>query len=119
MKRQLPVVDIEGTSFMVDVIRDELWQQDNPSNTIPFTVFDQEGDGYTFLYDTLIKNVPRNRSRLKQMEPHFKWVTLPALMELDPEGIAIKYNIPMDILCPGATGISLLDDLEEEDDEQY
>lgn len=100
MKRQLPTVLIEGTTFYVDVLKDELREKSDPLNRIPFSVFDQEGNGYTFLYDTTRKNIPENRKALKHMEPHFKWVTLPALMELDPEGIAIRYNIPLEVLCP-------------------
>ena len=89
-------MDIAGTAFFVDVMHEELRQQDNPENRISFNVFNQEGDGYTFLYDRKRKNVPENPT---QMEDGFEWVTLPALMELDPEGIALKYDIPLDILC--------------------
>lgn len=28
------------------------------------------------------------------------WVSLPALMELDPEGMALRYDIPLEALCP-------------------
>jgi len=118
MKRKLPTIEIEGTIFFVDVINDELRQRDAPDNTIPFGVFDPEDDGYTFLYDMQRRNVPENRGALKKMEPHFKWVTLPAMMELDPEGIAIKYGIPLEILCPEIKGNdNLLDDIEGEWDE--
>jgi hypothetical protein len=109
MTRQLPKVDIAGTAFYVDVLHEELRQQDNPDNRISFNVFDQDGDGYTFLYDCKRMNIPVNR---EQMEDSFQWVTLPALMELDPEGIAQKYHIPLEILCP-----ELADPLSEDDDE--
>lgn len=112
MTRQLPVVDIAGTAFYVDVLHDELRQKDNPENRISFSVFDQEGDGYTFLYDMQAKNTPDNA---EHMEPHYKWVTLPALMELDPEGIALKYDIPLSILCPDLASIQK--DLYDEDEE--
>jgi len=100
MKRQLPIVDIAGTPFYVDVLHDELRQKDNPGNSIPFGVFDQDGDGYTFLYDSRRKGIPENRADLEHMEDGLQWVTIPALMELDPEGIALKYDIPLSILCP-------------------
>lgn len=120
MNRQLPIVVIEGTAFYVDVPGDQLRQKDNPANCIPFSVFDQEGDGYTFLYDLQVKNSPPDRSTLKKMEPHLKWVTLPALMELDPEGIALKYDIPLDILCPEKAGkISIRQLLDEEEEDDY
>ncbi|WP_214072599.1 hypothetical protein [Mucilaginibacter sp. dw_454] len=112
MNRPLPTVDIAGTAFYVDVLHEELRQKDNPENRFSFNVFDQDGDGYTFLYDRKRKNVPENR---EQMEDSFQWVTLPALMELDPEGIAQKYHIPLEILCPERVG----SDEDEEDDDGF
>ena len=110
MTRQLPIVDIAGTAFYVDVLHEQLRQKDNPENRISFNVFDQDGDGYTFLYDGKRKNVPGSR---EQMEDGFQWVTLPALMELDPEGIALKYHIPLEVLCPERAGP---DEDDDEDD---
>lgn len=112
MKRQLPVVDIAGTAFYVDVLHDQLQQQDDPHNTIPFGVFDQEGDGYTFLYDSRIKNTP-DKANLQHLEEGMQWVTIPALMELDPEGIALKYDIPLSVLCPERM-LREIDDEEEQ-----
>lgn len=111
--RQLPIVEIAGTLFYVDVLHDELRQKDNPANRISFNVFDQDGDGYTFLYDSRRKNVPENRANLKQMEEGMEWITIPALMELDPEGIALKYNIPLSVLCPELDTLNK-DDYEED-----
>lgn len=118
MNRPLPTVDISGTAFYVDVLHEELRQKDNPDNRISFNVFDQDGDGYTFLYDRKRKNVPENR---EQMEDSFQWITLPALMELDPEGIAQKYHIPLEILSPDRAKTNELDDdeLEIDEDEIY
>lgn len=112
MERQLPLVDIAGTPFYVDVLHDELRQKDNPKNRISFNVFDQDGDGYTFLYDTATKNVPGPVDELPQMKESYQWVTLKALMELDPRGIALKYKIPISILCPEL-------DEEEENEDDY
>jgi hypothetical protein len=114
MTRQLPTVDIAGTSFYVDVLHEELRQKDNPENRISFNVFDQDGDGYTFLYDRKWKNDPENR---ELMEDSFQWVTLPALMELDPEGIAQKYHIPLEVLCPERA--QLLSEDDDEDDNGF
>lgn len=114
MARQLPIVDIMGTEFCVDVQREELWQKSKPQNRIPFTVFDQEGNGYTFLYDLKNKGVPEDKSEILEMGDRYQWVTLPALMELDPEGIALKYHIPMEILCPEKAG-QFTEDFDDED----
>jgi hypothetical protein len=114
MARQLPTVDILGTAFCVDVLKEELWQQGMPDNRIPFTAFDQEGNGYTFLYDLQKKGVPEDKGEITEMGDRYRWVTLPALMELDPEGIALKYDIPMEILCPEKAGQFTKDEEEEE-----
>jgi hypothetical protein len=111
MNRKLPLVDILGTAFFVDVLHERLQQQDNPGNRIPFDVFEQDRDGYTFLYDRLRKNVP-DEIEFNELDERFIRVTLPALMELDPEGIALKYHIPLEILCPEKHGVC---DAEDED----
>jgi hypothetical protein len=67
-------------------------QKDNPAKQITFNVFDQNGDGYTFLYDSHKKNITENRANLKPMEEGMQWITIPVLMELGPEGIALNYN---------------------------
>lgn len=114
MTRRLPLVDVAGTAFYVDVLHEELRQKEDPDNRISFNVFDQDGDGYTFLYDSRIKNIPAKKADLKHMEEGLQWVTLPALMELDPEGIALKYDIPLAILCPELATISRPGDDEDE-----
>ncbi|AOM80064.1 hypothetical protein [Pedobacter steynii] len=119
MERHLPEVDIEGTAFYVDVMREELRQKEDRLNRISFNVFSQEGNGYTFLYDRATKNVAEADQDHPVMKETFVWVTLPALMELDAEGIALKYNIPLSVLLPE---LGLDDENEEEDyyeDEHY
>ncbi len=118
MTRQLPIVDIIGTAFFVDVQQDHLWQKDNPKNRISFSVFDQDGNGYTFLYDTQRKNTPEDKADIKELGDRYKWVTLPALMELDPEGIALKYDIPLSVLCPELSTITDQNDYEDENYEE-
>jgi len=117
MARKLPTVDILGTAFCVDVCQDGLWQKDNPQNRISFNVFDREGNGYTFLYDTLTRTAPEDKSEITEMGERYQWVTLPALMELDPVGIALKYDIPLSVLCPEL----VLEEPEQlnEDDEEW
>lgn len=106
MERQLPIIDVEGTDFFVDVLHEELRQKDNPVNRISFSAFYQEGNGYTFLYDKVLKNSPpeipsdTQATDLPPLDPdRYVWVTLAALMELDPVGIALKYDIPIEVLC--------------------
>lgn len=99
MGRKLSTVDIQGTLFEVDAFREALIEKDCPKNRIPFQVFDQEGNGYRFLYDRKEKNVPRKKSYVLDDPERYCWVIIQALMELDPEGIAMRYDIPLEILC--------------------
>lgn len=99
MGRQLSTVDVRGTLFDVDAFREALIEKGNPKNRIPFQVFDQEGNGYRFLYDLQNKNVPQKKSEVLEDPDRYCWVIIEALMELDPEGIAMRYDIPLEILC--------------------
>lgn len=113
MTRQLPIVHIAGTAFYVDVLREWLQQQSNPVNRISFDAFTQERNGYTFIYDNMRRNAAAEGADLSD-ERRFCSITLPALMELDPEGIALKYNIPIEVLCPDRAGDTL--DMDDEDE---
>ncbi|MET3876470.1 hypothetical protein [Chitinophaga sp. OAE865] len=114
MERPRPVVDVRGTAFYVDVLHEDLRQKGNEKNRISFNAFYQEGDGYTFLYDTLLLNTPEDPSLITEFGERYVWVTLPALMELDPVGIAIKYNIPLEVLCPELSGLKIFDDEDQQ-----
>lgn len=117
MERQLPVLDLKGTDFFVDVLHEELQQKSNPENRISFNAFYQEGDGYTLLYDHELKNTPDDPSSITENNGRYEWITIPALMELDPVGIALKYDIPLDILCPDLD-VNSFDLFNEEDDDE-
>lgn len=118
MERQRPVVDVRGTAFYVDVLHEDLRQKGNEKNRISFNAFYQEGDGYTFLYDTQLLNTPEDPSVISEYGDRYVWVTLPALMELDPVGIALKYNIPLEVLCPELAELNI-DDEDEPDQDIY
>lgn len=113
MKRQLPLINIDGTTFLVDVINDCLRQQSDMENRIPFEVFEQRGDGYSFLYDRRLKSAATDQE-VPGDHKRYKKITLPALMELDPEGIALKYHIPLAILCPEKMMDKMMEDEEDE-----
>lgn len=100
MRRKLSTVRILSDVFLVDAYKEELRERENSSNRIPFQVFEPEKDGYRFLYDTLRKNIPEQGTGLLEDPERYIWASIPALMELDPEGIALRYEIPLEILCP-------------------
>jgi len=114
MERQLPRVDIKGTAFYLDVVREELRQMDKVENAIPFNVFELNGNGYTFLYDTLLKCAVEDKNIFMENDGRYEWISLPALMELDPIGIAVKYGIPLQDLCPDVKPDDPEADFEEE-----
>lgn len=116
MARQLPTVDIKETGFYVDIMNEQLRQCDDASNRISFNAFDQDGNGYTFLFDKVTKNTPKDLEGVTMDADRYEWITLPALMELDPLGIALKYNIPVEILCPEMAADSIFN--EEDDDDE-
>jgi hypothetical protein len=87
-KRALPTINIEGTEFLVDVNKLELSEKGNPKNTISIFYMRDLGDGYEFSYGLQEKNIPHLFSSNKKIT-----VTIPELVNLDPEGMAAKYNI--------------------------
>lgn len=100
MERKLPIAEIAGTSFYVDVKREELRQTDDAGNRISFNELAENKKGYSFVYDTRKKNVPDRHSE-DDRERTIR-VTLPALMELDPAGLAEKYGIPVEVFASAA-----------------
>ncbi|SDW50828.1 hypothetical protein SAMN05444410_103152 [Hydrobacter penzbergensis] len=89
MKRELPVYNIEGTDFIVDVANLQLREKANPENVIP--VFDMRdvGDGYVFDYSPKEKNIPM----LFSDDTDVRTVKIPELVQLDATGMAEKYGL--------------------------
>lgn len=80
---------IEGTPFLVDIDKQVLRQTDNPGNEISFIRdMTDHCSHYDLLYDRLEKNIPRQAVNVAQL----KRITVPRLIELDPEGMAAKYG---------------------------
>lgn len=87
MKRELPIVTLEGTDFIVDVNKLELREKANPENIIAFNEMSEFFEGYSFQYSKAEKNVPTTYSQ-KSVK-----VTIPEFVKMDPEGMASKYHI--------------------------
>lgn len=102
MKRELPVISIEGTDFIVDVSQLELREKENPDNVILFEQMRDVGDGYTFKYS--------------RDQPFFFMkggitVKIPEWVELDPVGMAEKYGFTLEDL-KGKTDFEVMVDQE-------
>lgn len=100
MLRKLPIAVIAGIDFYVDSAREELRQADNPQNKISFTKFQPCSKGFRFIYNKKQLGFTKVKRAFDQLLKNSAWVRLPALMELDPEGISLRYGIPLDDLCP-------------------
>jgi len=100
MERELPIVEIDGVAFYVDVVRDELWQVGCPENRISFDAFHAVDNGYYFIYNRKTCSCAWDNAYIDAHPEEYSVVMVPALMELDPEGMALHYEIPLEILCP-------------------
>lgn len=90
MKRQLPTLDLAGTTFVVDVENLCLYQKDNPPNTISFFDMENRDTNYRFSYDVGRKNLLM--SIWHQDGDEIRHFTIPPMIRLDPEGMALKYG---------------------------
>lgn len=90
MVREMPVINIEGTDFIVDVSKLELREKADPTNIIAFENMRDVGDGYTFDYSLKNKNLP------SMFDRECITVKISEFVALDPIGMANKYNYPVD-----------------------
>lgn len=88
MERKLPLINLLGTDFIVDVEKMQLREKANPNNIIAFGDMKEGSDGYSFEYSPLTKNIPSDVSK------HYIMVKIPEFVKLDPEGMANKYKVP-------------------------
>lgn len=107
MERELPIVKLEGTEFLLDVDQLHLREKENPENTISFFEMKDEGHGYSFDYDAKSRNLPRPWDH----GPEITTVRLLQLVEMDPEGMAKKYGMPVEDL-KGKTDFDVMVDHE-------
>lgn len=88
MERKLPIFEIDGTAFLVDVVKEELRQIDNPENRISIRDnMDNMGEYYVFWYSRDEKNIATTFSSDQEI-----LVKMPLLVELDPVGMARKFR---------------------------
>lgn len=87
---KLPIIVIEGTHFFVDVTRFQMIEKRNSDNVIPLKNMKDRVNGYVLDYNSEIRNISSN--------PHLTGhpVKIPEFVELDPVGMAKKYNLTVD-----------------------
>jgi hypothetical protein len=96
MERELPIINIKGTRFVVDVQKMELREKDHAENCISFfEMRDLENhQGYSFSYSLAEKNIPSLWNRKEAIT-----VTIPEMVTLDPEGMSKRYGVPLEMFA--------------------
>ncbi|QRY55577.1 hypothetical protein [Sphingobacterium siyangense] len=105
MGRELPIVKIEGTEFLLDVDKVQLREKENPGNIISFFEMDDEGQAYRFEYNRKSRNLPEPWDHSADITT----VRLLQLVELDPEGMCLKYGLSAEDI-KGKTDFELMVD---------
>ncbi|MGN7706856.1 hypothetical protein [Chryseobacterium sp. 22543] len=93
MEHKKPVRVIEDTEFIVNIDRLQLEEKANPYNIILFSNMKETENGYEFEYCRYDKNIPHFFHSDNSVTVH-----LPPLKELDPEGMARRYDLSVDDL---------------------
>ena len=106
MQRELPIINIEGTDFRVDVNRFALIEKSNPDNFISVFNMRDTKNGYEFEYGLSSKNI-----KIPLFDREIIPVKIPDMCVLDPIGMAIKHNVPFNEI-KGKTDFELMVDQE-------
>lgn len=97
MKKKLPEINIEGTTFTIDVIKEELVEKADPENIMKIKDMFYSPRGYSFHYDTSTKNLATFEA-VSDFTSNYqlKDISIPNLTELDPLRMAERYNLTIE-----------------------
>ena len=107
MARKLPEYTIGGTLFTVDGRIYEFREKAAPWNHISMDHF-WENESTPILFDKQTKNI-YNGDAGSNRPDHVELVVVPPLMELDPVGLARRYNVPDETYIPKHKRKEILD----------
>jgi hypothetical protein len=99
MARKLPEYTIAGTLFTVDGRIYEFRETAAPWNQIPMDNF-REDEPTPILFDKQTNNIYNRAAGIADRPAHVELVVIPPLMELDPVGLARRYNVADDTFIP-------------------
>ncbi len=95
--RKLPVYKMGGTDFYVDIRCNEFREHDAPWNRISFDEMWASVDESTEIaFDRNTRNLYDGIIDASNVPPNVTLVLVPPLKELDPVGVARKFNLPDD-----------------------
>ncbi|MFS4474702.1 hypothetical protein [Chryseobacterium sp. T20] len=83
---RLPIINIMGTDFIVDVVNYELRQRGNERNILYLQDWKEVENGYGFYYDTALKNIPKESFNLETTQ----YVEIPEFVKMAPLEVAEK-----------------------------
>lgn len=89
-RRELPLLNIGGTDFVVDVNKFQLREKANEQNVISFKDMTDFGEGYSFEYSRKLKNIPGIYEKSHVL------IEIPEFVRLDPVGMAQKYGLTLE-----------------------
>lgn len=93
--RKARIHSFEGLDFEVDIDKQVFRQINNPEHEISFiTQMTDLGDHYMLAFDTITKTAVHGDHDPKAIRP----IIIPPLSELDPEGMAAKYGVSVELL---------------------
>ncbi|MFD2939180.1 hypothetical protein [Flavobacterium notoginsengisoli] len=94
MEKIEPQIDIGGTLFIIDVVKEELREKADPKNIINIKEMFHDDDGYHFHYDSRTKNmVPFEEINSPINDKHIKLSFMPNLTDFAPPvGIIQNYT---------------------------
>lgn len=99
MARKLPEFTIAGTPFTVDGRIYEFRETAAPWNQISMDNF-WENEPTHILFDKRTNNIFTGSESTADRSGHVELVVVPPLMELDPVGLARRYNVPDETYIP-------------------
>lgn len=89
--RDLPLFNIGGTVFIVDIKNHVFQEKDNPENKMAFGNVKEEYGFSFFYYDPSTRN--RYNGQLADLPKTVMLIIVPPLKELDPVGLARKHGL--------------------------
>ncbi len=94
--RKLPLINLAGTDFTIDVRMGELKNTTSPFNSIPFRNMEptEEGYHYQFWYDTEAKGIHLGSVDPNNVPTHLVQMQIPWEIRMDPIGMALHKNLP-------------------------
>jgi hypothetical protein len=91
--RDLPMMEIDGTKFIIDLGKLEFRQLDNADNRITMINVHENLWFSHMLYDTMTKNHYAGEfNKPNNIPDHVRIVMIPPLKELDPVGLARRHG---------------------------